>query len=67
MVLQFVVSCCHDMLYDAKKVITVARSDCLVVAAMNGENTNVTVAICGTQMVVHRVSADDGKVLGILH
>ena len=41
--------------------------DTLVRIAMSGQDTNMTVEICGAQMVVNLVYANDGRVLGILY
>ena len=41
--------------------------DTLVMTAMSGEDTNMTVDICDTQMVVNLVYANDDRVLGILY
>ena len=36
-------------------------------AAMSGEDNSITVDICGTQMLVNPVYANDDRVLGILY
>ena len=41
--------------------------DTLVMTATRGEDSNITVDICGTQMVVHLAYANDDRVLGILY
>ena len=39
----------------------------LVMTAISGEDTDMTVEICGTQMVVNHVYANDDTLLGILY